>query len=161
MKIAGNGYVKIKDSMILIPFNGKFKIANYSGWTRYNLINSKYEYELDLAFDTINLNSKLILDNDNLWKIITTSLTDGVAVKGISYLDTETFEKLQKPIKLESVNSFGIGIFSASDRLYGLLNFDIFKNDYSVLIGYSILKYETSIKFDNSFTMSGGIIGRF
>jgi len=96
IKNSGGSTAIITDSSVRVTFTGKKSIVNFTGWTLANLIiPDSSKWDLSLFFDPVETKAVLYKD-DELWKLKTISLTEGIRVKGISILDDDTFAALQK-----------------------------------------------------------------
>ena len=104
-----------KDSIgefIKVTFSGKHYIVNYDGFTKHYIGKKNDSYELSLDFDPININSEFYRDNENIWRIKTTSLTPGVTIKTDYNIDSTFYSLLQggKIEEEEELTPFGIRV---------------------------------------------------
>jgi hypothetical protein len=110
----------ITDSSASVKFSGKEKFANFSGWTSANLKTPTLStWGLDLWFDEITTKAILFKDFDDLWKLKTISLTDGINIHGISVLDDNTFAALQKYSPPVPPKNFGIQFQGNTSDIWG------------------------------------------
>lgn len=110
----------ITDSTATVKFKGKQKFANFSGWTLADLKDSsKSLWDLSLAFDEIDTKHVLFKDTDGLWKMKSISLTDGARVKGISAIDDDTFNALQKYSPPVPPKNFGLHLQASTADIWG------------------------------------------
>jgi hypothetical protein len=126
----GSGTTALTDTSADVNFKDSVGIAHFTGQTHVDLRSKLSNWNLIMTFDPINTKAVLFKDVDGLWKLKTTSLTDGVLVKGESSLDDATFAALQKyepPVppknfglrgQFTTVDAWGGFIFRYSDRWY-------------------------------------------
>lgn len=108
------------DSTITTPFEGKKHIARYKGETVVNINTKQAEWSLDITFDPINTKA-VVFSEEGRWKIKTTSLTEGVSLRGISRIDNETLRAIRDvpPSLEEKENNFlGVGGLVETNRLF-------------------------------------------
>lgn len=104
-----NAHTESTDSTITVSFDGTEKIVKFDGWTMTNLKSMTSEWGLNMNFLPIDTRSELFQENE-IWKIRTISLTDGVMVKGISTIDEKTFMALQKYAPPISPKNIGVTV---------------------------------------------------
>lgn len=81
-----------------VTFSGHKYIARYSGLTRaYITPLSKARWFINIDFDTVRVQSELVLDKESkLFQIRTTSLTDGIYLLGYTTLDSTSYPILYR-----------------------------------------------------------------
>jgi len=111
IKAIGEGHVTIRDSIITVEFDGSKSFVRYAGWTEYDLKAKSNRWSLGMEFDPIEIKAELYEDEiTQKWMYRTTSLTEGVKLKGISTLDEATFMRLQKYKPEQLPKNFGINL---------------------------------------------------
>lgn len=110
----------LTDSTAKVTFKGKEKFAHFSGWTLADLRDSsRSKWSLNMWFDDIDTRTVLFQDTDELWKLKSISLTEGVRVKGISTLDDDTFAALQKYSPPIPPKNFGLNLQANTENIWG------------------------------------------
>ena len=148
----GSGQSFVSDSGITVKFSGSKSIARFEGFTLYNLYSKSSVYSLDLAFLPIDVKAELYEDEkDHLWKYRTTSLTEGVKVKGTSTLDEATYMRLQKYKPAVPPKNFGFNLQTLAFKdLYAGLTARIYQQ-YWINVDYRIvnsaIKWSDNLQF--------------
>jgi len=145
----GKAIIDSSKKIIVVPFSGKKSIASYSGYTEYNWLTFDTYYSLEINFDEIVFESKLIKDkSDNLWKIETISHTPGLKLRCISTIDDDAMMRLTNNCSdYNKPGRFGLGISCDSKSINpGIL---IRKNNYNINIGYKLFTKESIDKWYN------------
>jgi len=128
---SGNVRPIVTDSTVIVKFSGKKYIVFYSGRTEYRFDTDSATWNLDLDFDSINAGSKVYYDDSTkLWTIQTTSLTEGVVLKGTSIIDEATLKQIKGIAQLEEKGKsiFAIGGIISHDRIYAGITLKPIKN---------------------------------
>jgi len=113
IQVSGSGIVGLESDSLgqygKVTFSGRKLFAYYSGWTKYYIGSGRYFWDLSLGFDTLETYSDLIQEND-LWKIRTVSLTPGVKIMTRHAIDSTLFVGLRsaQPKDDDRIPSFGL-----------------------------------------------------
>ncbi len=155
LKIRGQAVTVVSDSGDTVKFFGKQGIALFDGFTFLNRNTKISNYSLSLNFPDPILVKSYLFEEDatKLWKIKTESLTEGIKVLGISTLDEETFNRLQKYKQFDesSPSSFGLNLSGSKENVYIGTIFNVYHGWY-VDLNYRLNNKETHNEwFDKMF----------
>jgi hypothetical protein len=135
----GEAQTSVSDSGITVKFQGVKSIAKFEGFTLYDQRTKKGTYKLELRFLPIDVKAELYEDEtDHLWKYRTTSLTEGINVKGTSILDEATYMRLQKYKPKQLPKNFGINLQSPAFKdLFGGITLRL-REQYWLNVNYKL-----------------------
>lgn len=146
---------QITSDFIIIPFSGQYKKVTYNGKTIYNKVDSTAEYEISIIIDPINIESKIVLDEEKLIK--NEIYADGVLIdNAVTRIDSALYLIIRKSqLQTQTPLSFWDRLKIGSQIGVWHPDFSAMKElkDYKLVL-QGLVRYQTNrwdITFEKSF----------